>query len=142
MLRSPHLNDIRSVTAGSVSFSFQPISSSLVEAGQKNGGNALDLEATNQTWFHIDSAWWWPGDDDKVLGASRAMMDVIEETAKEEGSYLPYLFMNDANRRQEVIAHYGEESTRKLHQVQRKYDPRQVFQKLVPGGFKLPKGRN
>ncbi|KAJ5816160.1 FAD-binding oxidoreductase [Penicillium robsamsonii] len=142
MLRSPHLDDIRSVTAGSVSFSFQPISSSLVEAGQQNGGNALGLEAVNQTWFHIDSAWWWPEDDDKVLGASRAMMDVIEETAKEEGSYLSYLFMNDANRRQEVIAHYGEESTRKLHQVQRRYDPSRVFQKLVPGGFKLPRGRN
>ncbi|RYP06146.1 hypothetical protein DL764_003322 [Monosporascus ibericus] len=52
--------------------------------------------------------------------------------------YVPYLFMNDASWDQDVIEHYGEDNVRKLKGIQAKYDPDQVFQKLVPGGFKLP----
>lgn len=40
---------------------------------------------------------------------------------------------------QPVIKHYGPENVAKLWKVAKKYDPKGVFQKLVPGGQKLPK---
>ncbi len=45
--------------------------------------------------------------------------------------------MNDASYDQDVLAHYGAANLRRLRDVQARYDPDLVFQKLVPGGFKL-----
>lgn len=46
---------------------------------------------------------------------------------------LPYSGWN-----QPAIQSYGKESLSKLWQVQEAYDPTHVFQRLVPGGQKLP----
>ena len=45
--------------------------------------------------------------------------------------------MNYAYPTQDVIGSYGDENVDFLRKVSRKYDPAQVFQKLVPGGYKL-----
>ena len=45
--------------------------------------------------------------------------------------------MNYAYPTQPVIASYGGENVRFLRNVSNKFDPQGVFQKLVPGGFKL-----
>lgn len=39
---------------------------------------------------------------------------------------------------QPAIASYGEKNVAKLHEVSAMYDPKGVFQRLVPGGQKLP----
>lgn len=39
---------------------------------------------------------------------------------------------------QEAIASYGPENVQNLLAVQAAYDPNKVFQRLVPGGQKLP----
>ncbi|KAI0382173.1 putative FAD-binding oxidoreductase [Hypomontagnella monticulosa] len=135
---SPTVNAIRSLTAGTGIFTLQGISASAVEAGRLRGGNALGLEPVAQSWFHTDIGWWYPEDDGDALNAIRSLTDEVETSAKAQGSYLPYLFMNDASIDQHVIKHYGEENVRRLKEVQRMYDPGAVFQRLVPGGFKLP----
>lgn len=65
-------------------------------------------------------------------------MNQVEESSKSNGLYLDYLFMNDASKDQEVIAHYGDENVQKLKIIAAKYDPMRVFQTLESGGFKLP----
>lgn len=45
--------------------------------------------------------------------------------------------MNYAYPTQDVIGSYGAENVEFLRRVSRKYDPAQVFQRLVPGGYKL-----
>lgn len=115
----------------------QPISSSVVRAGSARGGNALGLQNANQTWFVLDAGWWDASGDEKVHVATRKIRDNIEREAIKEGEHVEYLFMNDASYDQDVIRHYGPESVRRLREVQRKYDPGLVFQRLVPGGWKL-----
>ena len=102
------------------------------------GGNALGLQNVNQTWFVLDVGWWHPSDDDVVHNATRAIHDRIRQEAKSEGKLLEYIFMNDASYDQDVIKHYGAKNVKQLREVQRKYDPKRVFQNLVSGGFKLP----
>ena len=46
--------------------------------------------------------------------------------------------MNYADASQDVLGSYGEVNVRKMLAVLRKYDPEGIFQKRVPGGFKLP----
>ncbi|KAL8746678.1 MAG: hypothetical protein Q9190_001332 [Brigantiaea leucoxantha] len=135
---APELKTLESITAGSLALGLQPISSSLIQAGNAMGGNALGLQNVNQTWFVLDVGWWHPSDDDVVHNATRAIHDRIRQEAKSEGKLLEYIFMNDASYDQDVIKHYGAKNVKQLREVQRKYDPKRVFQNLVSGGFKLP----
>lgn len=135
---SPSLGEVRSVTSGSLAFGLQPISSTAVHAGYANGGNALGLQDVSQTWYAIDAGWYWESDDEFVRSATEDLTGAVIKVSKQEDSFIRYLFMNDANREQDVIASYGEDNVRKLRDVQAKYDPDLVFQRLVPGGWKLP----
>ncbi len=138
MANSPHIQTVRSVTAGTVVFSWQAVSPNLVRAGQQAGGNALGLEAVSQFWFHIDLLWRFAEDDDTVRVAGESMLEEIEAAAKAEGSHVRYIFMSNANERQPVIASYGADSLRRMWDVQARYDPRWVFRRLVSSAFKIP----
>ncbi|KAI1413420.1 putative FAD-binding oxidoreductase [Hypoxylon sp. FL1857] len=135
---SPSVEAVKAVTAGLMVIILQPISSRSVEIGRaSNGGNALGLEAVNQTWLSTATGWWFPDDDQTVHNAGSSMVDQFVTTATNRGDHVPYLFMNDASWDQDVIGSYGEENNKRLREIQSRYDPSFVFQRLVPGGFKL-----
>jgi hypothetical protein len=54
-----------------------------------------------------------------------------------EGGNLDWKHLNYADKSQNVLAAYGADNVRKMKEAAAKYDPEQVFQKLVPGGFKI-----
>lgn len=135
---APELATLKALTSGTMALGLQPISSSLVLAGNDRGdGNALDLQSVNQTWFVLDTGWQFASDDATAYNATRAIKDRIERASRAAGDYVPYIFMNDASWDQDVLGHYGAENVRRLREVQRVYDPDLVFQELVSGGFKL-----
>jgi hypothetical protein len=136
---SAALKKIEGVQLGTVSFGMQPISTSAIQAGIARGGNALGLQNANQTWYVIDSGWATASDDLPVHAATKDIVDSIQNEAEAAGKGVPYIFMNDASYDEDVIAGYGQENAAKLRAISAQYDPHQVFQKLVPGGFKLPK---
>ncbi len=55
-----------------------------------------------------------------------------------DGGLFDFVYMNYADGSQDVLAGYGAENLEFMRRVAARYDPRQVFQKLCPGGFKLP----
>lgn len=61
----------------------------------------------------------------------------IDVLTKQKGLYDKFVFLNDAYYSQEVFASYGAGVFQALQSAASKYDPNLVFQKLVPGGFKL-----
>lgn len=65
------------------------------------------------------------------------LIEVVEELTQEEGVYHPYKYLNFAAWFQDPLGSYGKEQKKILKAVSRKYDPTGVFQKQVPGGFKL-----
>ena len=138
MTTAPELKEIQSLTSGSLALGLQPISASAVLAGKARGGNTLGLESVNQTWFVLDTGHWFASVDEEAHNATRGIHARIENVTSTDGNYLPYQFMNDASYDQEVIGHYGAANVQKPKDVQKKYDPELVFQKLVSGGFKLP----
>ncbi|KAI1377104.1 putative FAD-binding oxidoreductase [Hypoxylon crocopeplum] len=136
--KAPELDEIKNLTAGSLAFGWQPISTSAVLAGNAQGGNALGLQAVNQTWVVLDVGWWSPEDDKLAHDYTLSMINKIDDASKKSGHYVDYIFMNDAAADQAVIESYGQKNVAKLKKTARKYDPNQVFQKLASGGFKLP----
>lgn len=137
LVNSTALERIKGVPSGTVAFGLQPIPKGAVHAGIARGGNALGLQQVEQTWFFIDSGWAQASDDQKVHEATKSMVDSVKADADESKKHLAYIFANDASYDQEVIGGYGRGNVAKLKAVSAKYDGHQVFQELVPGGFKL-----
>jgi hypothetical protein len=65
------------------------------------------------------------------------LIEAIEKLTKAEGVYHPYKYLNFAAWFQDPLGSYSREQKKKLRQVARTYDPMGIFQKQVPGGFKL-----
>lgn len=63
--------------------------------------------------------------------------DVRDFASTIDGGNLEWEYLNYADASQDPLASYGAENVRFLKEVAVKYDPQEVFQKLVPGGFKI-----
>lgn len=84
----------------------------------------------------------WPeaSASEEVNRAGRSAITKVQKLAKKKGLLWDYQYMNYAAPYQDVIKSYGPESVAFLQKVAKKYDPGKVFQKQVPGGYKLPRG--
>ncbi|CAJ2500296.1 Uu.00g031490.m01.CDS01 [Anthostomella pinea] len=138
----PEVAAISALQAGTVIAAVQPVSASAVWAGRESNdgtGNELGLQAVNQTCWTVTVSWWNAEDDEAAYAAAASLARKIRAAAVAAGASLEYIFMNDANFDQPVIAWYGEANVRRLRAVQqRAYDPGLVFQNLVRGGQKIP----
>lgn len=138
---APEVGALGALQGGTLLAAVQPVSADSVRAGRtSNGGigNALGLQAVDQTWWSISASWWNATDDAAAEAAAASVAEKIANAAAAAGASVDYIFMNDANSDQAVIASYGQDNVRRLQEVQEAYDPDFVFQKLVPGGQKIP----
>lgn len=138
MRTSPHVQTVKNLTGGTVTFTWQPVSTNLIKVGRMSGDLAMELEDVNQSWLRVEFYWFNPNDDAAVRKASNALMEEIEAFSKSLGYFLDFIFMNDANDEQHVIASYERKNYRKLWAAQKRYDPQGVFRRFAEGAFKLP----
>ena len=124
------------------SLSFQPLPQIVIQYGPKNGGNSLGLDASDGDLVNVllTVQWMQKSDDAAINKAAQGLFTQAEAASKALGTYNPYLYLNYAADFQNPIAGYGAASVTNLQTVSKKYDPGQLFQKQVPGGFKLQEG--
>ena len=66
------------------------------------------------------------------------MLETIDQRSKAAGLYYPFIFLNDAGPGKSPFVTYGKgKSLLTLRRIRKQYDPAEVFQRLLPGGFKL-----
>ena len=65
-------------------------------------------------------------------------MHKANEAARNMGLLHKFVYLNYANQVQDPISTYGRENVASLRAAATRYDPLGVFQRQVPGGFKLP----
>ena len=83
-------------------------------------------------------AQYWDDTDEAIIeSATQNFIKSVNYYTKSIGQFKPFLHMNYAYPTQDVINSYGRENVDFLRRVSRTYDPAQVFQRLVPGGYKL-----
>lgn len=121
------------------SISFQPIPPIITARALRTGGNSLGLDPADGPLVNtlLGIQWFDAADDGPIYAASRAFVRRATAAAAKRGRSHPYLYLNYAAEWQDPIRGYGEESVRRLRAVSRKVDPEGIFQRAVPGGFKL-----
>ncbi|KAH8586118.1 hypothetical protein B0O99DRAFT_695797 [Bisporella sp. PMI_857] len=121
------------------SLTLQPYPVSLLKKQASNGGNVLGLDPTEGPLVSVLLLTYWKNksDDEKILGVMRGAIEKIEGNAASRKTLNEFKFMNYAWDFQDPISSYGAENKKKLQKASKKYDPDGLFQKGVPGGFKL-----
>ncbi|KAL8863616.1 MAG: hypothetical protein Q9178_000299 [Gyalolechia marmorata] len=144
------------------SVQFQPLPRLFTEKSIASGGNVLGLDRyqDDNVIFLLDLAWGDAQFDakarslaDRVMGnlttylqEARALKDfqylncreILSLCSSQQESKIPALtWMIDASESQDPLGGYGPAALAKIKAASKKYDAGQVFQKLVPGGFKL-----
>lgn len=76
-------------------------------------------------------------DDEKIVDTLREALDQVDREAGTRGTLVPFKYLNYAATFQDPIGSYGGGNIEKLHHASQKFDPEDLFQKGVPGGWKL-----
>ncbi|GAB1522844.1 hypothetical protein RhiTH_005969 [Rhizoctonia solani] len=119
---------------------FQPISNSMIRASDRKGGNVLGLEPADDPLILVSYQFTWelPQDDEKAYAAANRIIAESMDIAKSQNRLGRYVYLNYASTNQKPIESYGSDQVEFLQKVKAKYDPHRVFEKLCPGGFKVP----
>jgi hypothetical protein len=81
---------------------------------------------------------WNRAEDDEAVKASVArFVEMTMVLLEKEGLLHRWVYSNYASEVQDVFAGYGVENRGKMKEIQRKYDPEGVFDRLQPGYFKV-----
>ena len=118
---------------------YQPIPRVFTEHSLERGGNVLGLDRVKDNSILLSFILHWvdPTKDEAARKVSDEVLSAVTAYTKEAGGFRPFQYLNYAYESQDPIGSYGEENVKYLQRVSKKYDPQQVFQKLVPGGWKL-----
>lgn len=81
--------------------------------------------------------WDDPAYDTILTDAAFATLAEIEKKSYESKTDNPHIYLNYAGEFQDVLKGYGAVSIATMKTLSKKYDPKQMFQKLVPGGYKV-----
>ncbi|KAI9780213.1 MAG: hypothetical protein M1816_003137 [Peltula sp. TS41687] len=121
------------------SLSYQALPASTIAQSGSTGGNPLGLDPAEGSLVIILWSVFWSNatDDARIESALKKLFVRSNELAWRKGLYNDWVYLNYAARWQDPISGYGFKNKRRLQEISRKYDPKGVFQKDCPGGFKL-----
>ncbi|KAI0101447.1 FAD-binding domain-containing protein [Hypoxylon sp. NC0597] len=118
----------------------QPLPTFIAEHSAATGGNIMGIERhqSNGVIFLLSAMMKTPEQEAFAHPRVKAGIEAVKEFAATiEGGNLPWIYMNYADKTQDVLGGYGIDNVRRMKDVATKYDPHQVFQKLCPGGWKI-----
>jgi len=118
---------------------FQPLPSIIGKRGIKKGGNIFGVDKLKDNAIVLLGSLAVNGVDQEAMGRKKMLKwkDAVEKYSRSIGAFVDYRYMNYADSSQDVLASYGKENVQKMFEVSRRYDPEGIFQKRVPGGFKI-----
>jgi hypothetical protein len=133
------LSDIIPIPNVQYSWTHQAVPPSITAKTEQLGGNSLGLDPKDGPLVLclVTASWSDPADDDRINAIGKNLIDAVDAASKAAGVFHPFKYINYAAEWQDPFGGYGAKNVAKLQSASRKYDPFRVFQKAVPGGFKL-----
>ncbi len=116
---------------------FEPLPTAFVAYGA--GKNSLGTSPAdgNSMVLLVSALWPDSASNPQVHAKATELMSNLDGAAQEMGLLKGFVYVNYADWSQKPFESYGEQNVEFLRQTARKYDPKGVFQRRVPGGFKL-----
>ncbi|GAP90255.2 putative 6-Hydroxy-D-Nicotine Oxidase [Rosellinia necatrix] len=121
---------------------FQPLPTTFAQHSVMQGGNVLGLEDNETDGILFQTIVMMKTEEQHKFAyplLKAGVQELKEFAASIDGGLFRWLYMNYADKSQDVIASYGEKNIKLMKEVASKYDPDGVFQRLCPGGWKLPR---
>ncbi|KAF2002388.1 putative oxidoreductase [Amniculicola lignicola CBS 123094] len=105
----------------------------------KPANNVLGLDRFSADLINllITLSWQLPLDNARVTTVMKKLESDLVAKAKERDLFNEFIYLNYAAEWQKPIQGYGNANVEFLKSVSRRYDPNAIFQRAVPGGFKL-----
>lgn len=123
-----------------IEIDWEPITSLWLKASAAKGPNALGLDPTQHYICYAQVVEWTGSQYTRIVYNWAAENEkMIMDATQEAGIYDPFHYMGDSAGFQipGFYDGYGMGNGAKLEAISKKYDPKRVFQNLMPGGFKL-----
>lgn len=119
----------------------QPIPTFFGEIGASKGGNVLGLDKVkdNAIMWLGTVAYQDPAHDKVAHEKIEAYRTKLEKFAKEKKADVPWRYINYSDKTQNPLKSYGPANTDFIKKTAAKYDPKGIFQKQMPGSFKISK---
>ena len=116
---------------------FEPLPTSFISVGA--GKNVLGTSPAdgNSMILLVSPLWVDSASNHLVHAKATDLMSKLAAAAEEMGMLKRFVYANYADWSQRPFQSYGGENVEFLRRTAMKYDPKGVFQKMVPGGFKL-----
>lgn len=99
----------------------------------------LGMERYSENFIMYQSylSWSEAKDDELFISLGKMLTDGIQDFAEEKGTAVDYLYLNYADKDQDPLSGYGQEKVELMKSVAEKFDSEGVYQRLMPGGFKI-----
>lgn len=118
---------------------WQPVPKMFADIGVKKGGNVLGLdmvEGNSLLWLCAASV--KTAEHESILHRKGAAMTAeLKSYAESIDATIPWIYVNYADPSQNALKSYGEKNVKFMQEVAAKYDPHGIFQKMVPGSFRV-----
>jgi hypothetical protein len=121
---------------------FQPLPAYYHALGEQTGGNVLGLNRTvggNAVMYTAGVG--VISNDDSAFAIAQAEMSSMIAKLKEftvaHGKEADFVYLNYADKTQDPLGSYGPENVGFMKEVAMRYDPGGMWERMVPGGFKL-----
>ncbi|KAJ4298223.1 hypothetical protein N0V90_006122 [Kalmusia sp. IMI 367209] len=120
-----------------LTMAFQPVPHVLYS--KDASANVLGLGRFEDDLINLLFTLIWPSplDNERVYARMRKLEADLIQLAKDMGIYNEWVYLNYASQWQDPIHRYGDAEVAFMKSVSKQYDPQGIFQKAVPGGFKL-----
>ncbi|KAK3314825.1 hypothetical protein B0H66DRAFT_563727 [Apodospora peruviana] len=120
-------------------FSYNPQPKVLATHSAKRGGNSLGLAGLShdQILFWLVPRWTDKASDALMHEIAASWVQEVNHITSQLGTSDPFVYLNHAGYFQKPLCGTGSENMKFLKGVADKYDPRKMFQRLVPGGHKI-----
>ncbi|KAI8180776.1 hypothetical protein K4K54_012150 [Colletotrichum sp. SAR 10_86] len=122
------------------SLAFVPVTEHFLSASTANGGDPMDVDATQGTYILVEeTVVWSEASDDAKIDQFLADFDTnVTSQINALGDVMsPFLYLNYAGAGQPVFQGYAGDNLQKMKDIRAKYDPDLIFTNLMPGGWKV-----
>ncbi|KAI0435699.1 FAD-binding domain-containing protein [Xylaria telfairii] len=119
------------------SIAFEPLPTVFTQQGEERNVLGTSKADGNGVVLLAGASWTDPNSAQFGQALGPKIVKAMDDTAAKAGGLHRFRYLNYADPNQDVLGSYGEDNLAFLRATSRRYDPHGVFQKQVPGGFKL-----